>query len=116
MKKPKSIKIILGLAAFLFLLVSGLTAVFGWNAMAYFTAIMAVSAGVWLITEGGLKGRKQKNYWLHLVTAGIGFLTIYIGLITFPFLGMLTVNAIANFSGWILMLAGVFAITEIFVK
>jgi hypothetical protein len=116
MKKKLKIRQILGIGAFLFLFLTGFTAVFGWNFMAYFTGVMAILSGIWMMSEGGLKGRKARNYWFHLFTFGIGLLSVYIGLIMFPFLGMLKINILSDVSGYILMFSGLFAISEIFIQ
>ena len=120
---PKIGGLIVGLIAFLFLLVIGLKGVLKWDWSLYFVAVVYLAVGLWFFGEGSWKSvtstASKKFKWqnlLHSFAFAFGILFVYIGLITLPKIGAIfTMPAVSSLTGWITFVGALVGLAEIWV-
>lgn len=116
-------KYLLGVASAIFLLLTGLASISQWNWSSWFTTIVLVATGIYLLGESGMKNigsfkslGKNFNGLIHLGSFAFGILLIYMGIISIPQLGAFAVVQVEQFSGWIMFIGGALALSEPFIK
>ena len=121
LKTSQLINGVLGMVAFLLVLLAGLKTLFSWDWGAWFFMAVVLAVGIYLIIESGVKsyktfrraiGVKSGAGFIHLISFALGVLMVYIGIQMMPILGLpqLALN------GWVLFLGGGWAILEGFIK
>lgn len=112
----------IGITAFLVLLLAGLKAVFGWDWGNTFMSFIVMAVSIGLVVGSGIslnniirKVSSLKPIALfNVFVFGLGLVGFYIGLIMLPMLGALSIPALANLSGWVLLLEGAVALFKVF--
>lgn len=125
MVKKKTMRLITGftsIALYLFIALAGLKLVFKWDWGDLLFGVGLIVAGLYLIIESGIRsfnkfvktvGKPNATGLFHLGSFALGFLLIYISVTQLlPIFNL----PLLTFNGWILLIGGVWAIFEGFVK
>lgn len=110
--------------AVLFLLVTSMKFLFGWDFGVMFPAVVLLSVGSYLLLESQIKNVKtfkaqfggfKKSFFgfMNTLMFGVGLLLVYIGLVTLPVLSTLSFSA-PIFNGWVIFVGALLAIGNIF--
>ena len=108
----------------LFLLVTSMKFLFGWDWGQIFPAVVLLSVGGYLLIESQIKNVKtlkaqfggfKKSFFgfMNTLMFGVGLVLLYIGATTLPVLSALSFSA-PLFNGWIIFIGGLLAIGNIF--
>ena len=124
MKAGKIFNIVFGTTAFILLLLAGLKNTFGWDWNAWFSAVLITLVGLSLVINSGIKNfksvvrvaeRTKLIGIISLIMFGLGLLTLYVGIISFPPLGGFAVPRPSMLlTGWIFIAASLIAIADAF--
>ena len=114
----KITNIVLGIAAFLFLLSLGLNAVFGFDFNKIFVVVMYGATGIYLLAQGGVKVVKKASATniFHAISFAFGVLFVYLALIGIPILERLDVAFVTQMTGVITLIGAAIALVEVWVK
>ena len=110
--------------AVLFLLVTSMKFLFGWDFGVIFPAVVLISVGGYLLIESQIKnvrtfkaqfGGFKKSFFgfMNTLMFGVGFVLMYIGATTLPVLESLSLSA-PIFNGWVILIGALLAVGNIF--
>jgi len=121
-KVQKLLFIALNLVAFGLLGVVAMNTIlqFDWNG--WLMALLSILTAAWLMVQGGLnvlinmKGRMQPKAFLHVISFGIGFVLLFIGILSIPPIGnLVNMSRFAIPIAMVMFASMVFAALEIFI-
>ena len=125
-KMDWGVRSVLSVIAFVFLIALGLKSIQGYSWDLVFVGSVSMLVGFYLLVESQIKKNYRKTFvggglkfkaLFHDVSFALGFLLVYIGVMTLPSVGSILQNAIVSqYTSWVYFVGGLWALGEVWIN